>query len=67
MKINSKKILFYLLFTHTILWTSIPATLNKNLPLDTIEALAWGNELSLGYDKYPPVFPLFTEFFFLLF
>ena len=67
MKINSKKILFYLLFTHTILWTSIPAIFNTNLPLDTIEALAWGNELSLGYDKYPPVFPLFTEFFFKLF
>ena len=67
MKINSEKILFYLLFTHTILWTSIPAIFNTNLPLDTIEALAWGNELSLGYDKYPPVFPLFTELFFKLF
>ena len=67
MEINSKKILVYLLFAHTILWTSIPAIFNTNLPLDTIEALAWGNELSLGYDKYPPVFPLFTELFFKFF
>lgn len=67
MKVSSKKLLFYLLFAHIILWTSIPAIFNTNLPLDTIEALAWGNELSLGYDKYPPVFPLFTELFFKLF
>jgi len=67
MKINSKKILFFLLFLHTILWTCIPSIFNTNLPLDTIEALVWGNELRLGYDKYPPVFPLFTELFFKLF
>jgi 4-amino-4-deoxy-L-arabinose transferase-like glycosyltransferase len=67
MEINSKKLLFYLLFAHTILWTCIPAIFNTNLPLDTIEALAWGNELSLGYDKYPPVFPLFTELFYKIF
>lgn len=67
METNSKKLLLYLLFAHIILWTGIPALLNTNLPLDTIEALAWGNELSLGYDKYPPIFPLFTELFFKLF
>jgi len=67
MNINSNKILYYLLFFHIILWTSIPAIFNVNLPLDTIEALVWGNELRLGYDKYPPIFPLFTELFYTFF
>jgi hypothetical protein len=67
MLINSKKILLIFLFLHTVLWTTIPSLINTNLPLDTIEALAWGNELKLGYDKYPPIFPLFTELFFKLF
>jgi hypothetical protein len=67
MKIDSKKILYYIIFTHLFLWTVIPSILNENLPLDTIEGLAWGNELKLGYDKYPPIFPLFTELFFKFF
>jgi len=45
----------------------IPSISNNNLPLDTIEALTWGNELQLGYAKYPPIFPLFTEFFYFIF
>ena len=67
MCLDSKKILFYVLSFHIILWTIIPSIFNTNLPLDTIEALTWGNELKLGYDKYPPIFPLFTEIFFKLF
>ncbi len=67
MQIDSKKILYYLIFFHIILWTVIPSFVNTNLPLDTIEALAWGNDLKLGYDKYPPIFPLFTELFFKFF
>ncbi len=67
MNFNSKKILYYILFFHLLLWTSIPAIFNINLPLDTIEGLVWGNELKLGYDKYPPIFPLFTELFYKIF
>ena len=67
MQVDSKKFLYYLIFFHIILWTVIPTIVNTNLPLDTIEALAWGNDLKLGYDKYPPVFPLFTELFFKFF
>ncbi len=67
MKIDSKRVLYYLIFFHIILWTIIPTIVNTNLPLDTIEALAWGNELKLGYDKYPPIFPLFTELFYIFF
>ena len=64
---NNQKYLYYLIFFHVALWTIIPTIVNVNLPLDTIEALAWGNELKLGYDKYPPVFPIFTEIFFKIF
>ena len=67
MHVNSNKILLYILISHLILWTAIPSIFNTNLPLDTIEVLAWGNELKLGYDKYPPIFPLFTEIFFKIF
>ena len=70
MKIKKGDINFFLslfLFAHLIIWTLVPSISNTNLPLDTIEALAWGNELKLGYDKYPPIFPLFTELFYLIF
>ena len=67
MKIKKVDINFFFvlfLFAHLLIWTLIPSIVNTNLPLDTIEALTWGNELKLGYDKYPPIFPLFTEFFY---
>ena len=67
MIINNKKFFYYILFFHLFLWTIIPSILNENLPLDTIEGLVWGNELRLGYDKYPPIFPLFTELFYKFF
>jgi 4-amino-4-deoxy-L-arabinose transferase-like glycosyltransferase len=67
MNVDHKKIFYYFIVFHIILWTAIPTIFNTNLPLDTIEALAWGNELKLGYPKYPPIFPLFTEFFFQIF
>ena len=34
--------LFYLfLISHLFVWTLVPSMTNNNLPLDTIEALAW--------------------------
>jgi 4-amino-4-deoxy-L-arabinose transferase-like glycosyltransferase len=67
MKIDNKKFFYFFILLHIILWTAIPTVLNTNLSLDTIEALTWGNELKLGYDKYPPIFPLFTELFYKIF
>jgi 4-amino-4-deoxy-L-arabinose transferase-like glycosyltransferase len=32
----------------------IPSISNLNLPLDTIEALAWGSNLDWGFTKHPP-------------
>src|SRR5256885_1110184 len=40
---------------HFSLWTALPAILYGNLPLDLIEALTYGREWQLGYDKLPPL------------
>src|SRR5712672_1945362 len=40
---------------HAAVWTVLPATLYPNLPLDLIEALTYGREWQLGYDKLPPL------------
>jgi len=67
MQIDNKKIFSFFIILHVILWTAIPTIFNTNLSLDTIEVLTWGNELKLGYDKFPPIFPLFTELFYKIF
>ena len=54
-KIDVNKSLIFFLFAHLIVWTLIPSISNTNLPLDTIEALAWGTNLDWGYNKHPPV------------
>src|SRR6476619_8607942 len=40
---------------HFLVWTVLPALLYPNLPLDLIEALIYGREWQLGYDKLPPL------------
>jgi 4-amino-4-deoxy-L-arabinose transferase-like glycosyltransferase len=40
---------------HAAVWTLLPALLYANLPLDLIEALMYGREWQLGYDKLPPL------------
>ena len=37
------------------MWTILPSLLYPNLPLDLIEALTYGREWQLGYDKLPPL------------
>src|SRR5690242_6612275 len=44
-----------ILVVHTVVWTVLPALLYANLPLDLIEALTYGREWQLGYDKLPPL------------
>src|SRR6202043_2492747 len=41
--------------THIVVWTLAPWFLFPNLPLDLIEALTYGREWQLGYDKLPPL------------
>jgi 4-amino-4-deoxy-L-arabinose transferase-like glycosyltransferase len=40
---------------HAVVWTVLPAVFFLNLPLDLIEALVYGPEWQLGYDKLPPL------------
>ena len=40
---------------HAIVWTALPSLLYFNLPLDVIEAMTYGREWQLGYDKLPPL------------
>ena len=70
MTINNKNInnVFYIFVTaHLIFWTLIPSITNHNLPLDTIEALAWGSNLDWGFNKHPPMSAFFPEIFFQIF
>ena len=54
--------LFYIYhFSHLIIWTLVPTFTNNNLPLDTIEALAWGSNLDWGFNKHPPISAVFVE------
>jgi len=65
---NNLDNLFYTFITiHLIVWTIVPSLANNNLPLDTIEALAWGGNLDWGFNKHPPASAFFVEFFFQIF
>ncbi len=66
-KQNISKFLYLFLFLHLFLWTLFPSLSNLNLPLDTIEALAWGSNLDWGYSKHPPLSALMVEIFFQIF
>jgi 4-amino-4-deoxy-L-arabinose transferase-like glycosyltransferase len=44
-----------ILLLHAAVWTVLPTILYANLPLDLIEALTYGREWQLGYDKLPPL------------
>ena len=60
-------IFFIFTLSHLIIWTLVPSLTNKNLPLDTIEALAWGSNLDWGFNKHPPMSAFFPEVFFQIF
>ena len=66
-KNNIHKILISFLFAHLFIWTLIPSISNTNLPLDTIEALAWSTNLDWGYNKHPPLSAWFVELFYQIF
>ena len=64
---NISKVFILFLFVHLLMWTLIPTISNINLPLDTIEALAWGSNLSWGFDKHPPFSAFAVQVFYLIF
>ena len=64
---NINNIYYIFITAHLIFWTFIPSITNHNLPLDTIEALAWGSNLDWGFNKHPPMSAFFSEVFFQIF
>ena len=66
-KRNINNIFYIFVTTHLILWTVVPTITNSNLPLDVIEALAWGSNLDWGFNKHPPGSAFFPEVFFQIF
>ena len=61
-KNNYNRTFYVFLLLHLTIWTIVPSVTNLNLPLDTIEALAWGSNLSWGYTKHPPISAFMVEF-----
>ena len=52
---NKRNINNFFIFLLPHLYLDLYHTLtNNNLPLDTIEALAWGSNLDWGFNKHPP-------------
>ena len=64
---NINNVFFIFIFSHLVIWTLVPSLINHNLPLDTIEALAWGSNLDWGFNKHPPMSAFFSELFYLIF
>ncbi len=64
---NINNIFFIFIISHLIIWTLVPTLTNHNLPLDTIEALAWGSNLDWGFNKHPPMSAFFPEVFYQIF
>ncbi len=66
-KININNLFYIFITLHLIIWTLVPTLTNHNLPLDTIEALAWGSNLDWGFNKHPPASSFFIEVFYQIF
>ena len=66
-KMSINKLFYIFIIVHLIIWTLVPSLTNNNLPLDTIEHLAWGSNLDWGFNKHPPAVAFFLEVFFQIF
>ena len=66
-KKNINNIFYIFITSHLLIWTLIPTFTNQNLPLDTIEALAWGSNLDWGFNKHPPMSAFLPEIFYRIF
>ena len=66
-KKNINNIFYIFITSHLLIWTLIPTFTNHNLPLDTIEALAWGSNLDWGFNKHPPMSAFLPEIFYQIF
>ena len=64
---NINNVFYIFVLSHLLFWTLVPSLTNHNLPLDTIEALAWSSNLDWGFNKHPPMSAFFPEVFFQIF
>ena len=64
---NINNIFYIFVITHLLFWTLVPSLTNQNLPLDTIEHLAWGSNLDWGFNKHPPMVAYVLEIFYQMF
>lgn len=54
-KQSPQRALFWLIVVQIIAWTLSSVLTRYNLPFDTVEGIAWGNQWAWGYDKHPPI------------
>ena len=66
-KKNISNIFLIFLLSHLVVWTLVPTISNLNLPLDIIEALAWGSNLDWGFNKHAPLSAFVLEVFYQIF
>ena len=66
-KKNINKVFYFFILSHLLIWTLVPSISNVNLPLDTIEALAWGSNLDWGFSKHPPFSAFAAQIFYWIF
>lgn len=52
---KAHRALFWLFVVQIIAWTLSSVLTRHNLPFDTVEGIAWGNQWAWGYDKHPPI------------
>lgn len=60
--INTRKWFWIFSITHLLFWTLGPTFCRSNAPFDSVEGIAWGNQLQWGYDKHPFLAPWLTAF-----
>jgi len=66
-KKNISNLFYIFVSAHLFIWTLVPSLTNNNLPLDTIEALAWGSNLDWGFNKHPPMSAFLPEILYQIF
>ena len=66
-KKNISNLFYIFVFAHLLIWTLVPSLTNHNLPLDIIEALAWGSNLDWGFNKHPPMSAFLPELIYQIF
>lgn len=56
-----------LILLYIAAWSFLPFLIRSSIPMDTVEAIAWGHEWQMGYNKHPPMSAFFAELFFVCF